>query len=293
MKKTIPFIALCLFLISSCEIINPGEDLPVYLKIDSVNVMTTTEEGTNSNNISDVWVSVDGELLGTFPLPARIPVLESGSKRVDIFAGIKVNGIAATSDLYPFYERYETTIDFVPGEEVELTPTFIYTTDAVFQILENFENLNHLLSNDLDGNSLTSLMLNAEGFEGVGGLATLSTGNEVMQTGSDLITEFPNNSFVTYVEVNYKTEARFAIGLVGYSINGSEIYSDFSLQSPTFRGVNESSVWKKIYLNFSDSMQALMSTPNIAAYRIVLITQIDGVQTSAQVRIDNFKLIHF
>src|SRR5688572_31891479 len=100
MKVRLLFSSLAIFLggafFSACEIINPTEDTPSYLKINKIVLdprkNSTETYGTASNNITDAWVFVNGKLIGTFELPASIPVLESGSAKVEILPGIYGDG---------------------------------------------------------------------------------------------------------------------------------------------------------------------------------------------------------
>src|SRR5438067_12211826 len=106
MKFILPCMAIMLF--TSCEIINPSEDIPSYLHVESFSVTTNNEtQGSNSSKITDVWVTVDGKALGTYELPATLPVLATGSHDVILSPGILINGIAATRTAYPFYTTYQ------------------------------------------------------------------------------------------------------------------------------------------------------------------------------------------
>ena len=59
-----------------------------------------------------------------------------------------------------------------------------------------------------------------------------------------------------------------------------------------FRGVNPSDEWKKIYFDFSGSLQACAQAPLVASYRILLTAQGDG-EGQSEIFIDNFKFLHF
>jgi hypothetical protein len=100
MKVRLLFSSVALFLggvfFSACEIINPTEDTPSYLKINKIRLdarkSSTENYGTESNNISDAWVFVNGKLIGTFELPATIPVLVSGEAKIEVLPGIYGDG---------------------------------------------------------------------------------------------------------------------------------------------------------------------------------------------------------
>ena len=73
--------------LSACEIINPDEKIPGYIYIDSIIVKTNLGyQGSNSQNISDVWINIEDEtenkLLGIYQLPAKFPVLKTGKIKI-------------------------------------------------------------------------------------------------------------------------------------------------------------------------------------------------------------------
>ena len=61
-----------LLLLSSCELINPEEDTPAFIKIDNFDY--TVDVGTAK--IVDAWVYIDNDLQGIYPIPNTIPVLK-------------------------------------------------------------------------------------------------------------------------------------------------------------------------------------------------------------------------
>ena len=88
--RLLPVLAYCSF--SGCEIINPKEDTPSYLKINSIplNTRKSASEtyGSNSNNIVDAWVFANGKLIGSFELPATIPILAEGNVEIRRFGRV-------------------------------------------------------------------------------------------------------------------------------------------------------------------------------------------------------------
>lgn len=70
--KTIYYITflLLLFKCTSCDVINPTEDIPAYIYIADFQLNTNPNQGTSSDKITDVWVSLNNDFLGVYPLPA-------------------------------------------------------------------------------------------------------------------------------------------------------------------------------------------------------------------------------
>ena len=83
------FTALCL---QSCKVINPPEVIPTYIYISDITVnANASTQGSSSDNIVDAWIYIDGSLIGTFELPAKIPVIAEGDYTLQVYGGIKNN----------------------------------------------------------------------------------------------------------------------------------------------------------------------------------------------------------
>src|SRR6187399_1229213 len=90
----LPVIAITSF--SGCEIINPTEDTPAYLKINNITVnparSSTENFGSASANVVDAWVYANGKQIGVFELPATIPILASGPVEITVLSGVYADG---------------------------------------------------------------------------------------------------------------------------------------------------------------------------------------------------------
>ena len=89
---------------SYIEIVN----FDYYGNLDSYDGYNTYPNEYQSTNITDAWVTMDGQALGVFELPCTIPILSDGLHTFTIYPGIKVNGIAGNRIKYPFYSKFET-----------------------------------------------------------------------------------------------------------------------------------------------------------------------------------------
>jgi len=283
-----------LFFITSCDIINPEEPIPAYLVISEFTLNTDlATEGTNSHKITEAQIFVANELIGIFTLPATVPVLAEGAQDVQIFPAIRSNGLGDITDIYPFYERYQTTLDFVPGNTETITPVTKYLDNVkfFFEPQESFEDGTLTFGIDLDGDPATTIELtNQEVFEGNGsGLIELERADAQMELGSNLITDLPTNSNATFLELNYKTEASFLVGVLGYDSQGRIIYSLID------KGVNSKADWNKIYFDFSEEMIDLISIQDqLAGWRLVIVSDLfDGESDQANIYLDNIKLVQF
>lgn len=284
-----------LFSIPSCDIVNPEEPIPSYLFIPEFRLNTELEtEGTNAHKITEAHVFVANELIGIFTLPATVPVLIEGTQDVQIFPAIRANGLGDITDIYPFYARYETTLDFVPGSTNTVMPVTNYIDNVkfFFEPQENFEDGTLVFAIDLDGDPTTTIELtNQEVFEGNGsGLIQMERTDPQIEIGSNLITELPTaNRIATFLELNYKTETSFLVGVIGYDAQGRVIYSVVD------KGVNPREEWNKIYFDFTQEIADLISLDNqLAGWRLVIVSDLfDGEADQANIYLDNIKLVQF
>jgi hypothetical protein len=163
------------------------EPIPSYLTIEPFELQETDLgwHGSISQKIThaDIFMfdSTGNESisLGVFELPATIPVLNKGSFSLNIDPVIKANGSSLSLQSYPFYTRFSRTINLKSDAPQAVKPTTTYNEDAVFEVIEDFENSNILFSVERDGNTNTAVVRSTEDvFEGQQvGLVKLDTAN--------------------------------------------------------------------------------------------------------------------
>lgn len=275
-----------IFSFFSCD--REKELIPAYIHIDKFILTTNTGEGTNSHKITDAWVYVDEQLIGAFELPVTFPVLWEGTHHVRIRAGIKVNGIAATRAPYPFYEHYTSYIDFKPGETVKITPTVKYTADTKFNFMENFDNVGMILTNSPTGSD-TSLQqifapANSNVFEGTGsGAAYVDNTKILFEAVSNTSYILPKGATPVFLEMNYKADHGFVVGMFIHSTSGS--------QKVTVLNINPTENWNKIYLYLTP---VISSGGNSATDYNIFIGMLNNIGAdSLSLHIDNLKLVYF
>jgi len=75
--------AIYLFLLATlgwgCNLINPTETLPSYIIIDEFSFTTNySTEFSDSEKITEMWVFANDQVIGSFDLPAEVPILLEG-----------------------------------------------------------------------------------------------------------------------------------------------------------------------------------------------------------------------
>ena len=88
MNRTLGSLLLAVLLLGACT---KGDKVPSYLVVNSVDLTTSGLQGSNTKNITDSWIYVNDEFIGSWELPARIPILKEGTVTVRVDAGVKRN----------------------------------------------------------------------------------------------------------------------------------------------------------------------------------------------------------
>ncbi len=281
MKNILYLSILCIFF--SCDIINPEEEIPSFIEIESITVNAIPESGTNMHNFTEAWVFVDNELIGAFVPGKPFPVLASGSSEILVQAGIHEDGISVATKIYPYMSRYEVTENLVPGEVTTINPVFEYADNIEFFLIEEFEN-STFFTVDRDGNEDTKIEFETVGaLEGQSAKIVLDAQNPVVNVATILNFALPISSFNdTYLEINFKTDAPIAIGLVSNDSFGEleQLYS---------RGLNSTPSWKKVYINLQETIAL---NPAIS-YQVGFGAELPAGLAEATIMIDNIKLLHF
>ncbi|MEM1325127.1 MAG: hypothetical protein AAGI23_04185 [Bacteroidota bacterium] len=285
------FIALCLTLqLASCELVNPEEAIPAYIQIDTIQfVNNSAARGTAQQKIVEAWVTVDDDFLGTYDLPATIPVLKSGAANVIVRPGIKDNGIGSLSEIYTFFRPFETSVTLSPTETAILQPSTSYISDINFAFVEDFESGVNWFTDDLDGDSVTVIQTTTEDvFEGnQSGVIRLTSANPIVEVATDFGRQFRDlqtKGVEVYLEMHYKTDVELAIGAIGHQ------EGVFTPEEKIYEPILfPKSDWNKVYLNLSQAVFTLQSV----GFQITFLAGLDPGQESGDIYIDNIKLIHF
>ena len=283
------FLIILLFLstilsFTACDIINPSEKIPAYLHIDSFNLKGRYDSvGSLSHSITDVWVIVDNEFIGTFELPANIPILKEGIHKITLKAGIKENGISNTRLPYPFYAGYVANIDLEPNKTDTINPAIYYIASSYKMPLnEDFEDpVFGFKKSDISNIPLEST--DQKGFVFEGGysmLAKMVNKNDIFQIESTVLYPLPRGRAI-FMELNYKTNILLKVGY--YAVSSSQTYQHLVLN------LNPTTTWKKIYINYGGEIDFEPQT----YYFTLFIGAFKSTESDTSViQLDNIKLLY-
>lgn len=281
MTRILYFFIICCFF--SCDIINPEEEIPAFIEIESISTRGIPNSGSNIHDIKEGWVFVDNVLIGAFIPGKPFPVIDQGTVEVIVEGGIHEDGISVATKIYPYMDRYITTVELVPGEVTKINPVFEYRDNIDFFLIDEFEGAT-FFTDDRDFDEETFLDFETVGaIEGISGKIELTAENPVVNVATSQAFVLPvSSSSDTYLEINFKTEVPIAIGLVASDGFGSltQLYGN---------GLNATPDWKKIYIN----LQEVISNNPAVAYQVGFGAELPPGQAEGTITIDNIKLLHF
>ena len=268
-------------LFSACHKDSPT---PVYLHIAPFSLTSNlAAQGSNSNKIEDVWVYVNKQPLGAYQLPCTIPVIaDNGKTEVILFPGILKGGITSMHVKYPFYKSFTDIINFVQGKTFSIAPITKYVDSLKFKLKEDFENGNSFIKLLGDTSIFKECAANI-GIEGCYGHITLDATHDTVEVISSSSFVLPENTTPVFIEMNYKNDYPFTIGL---QANTSSTVTKYWQETFVAK-----SNWNKVYIDITDAVSQLQGT----TYQIIIKAgNTYGEITSPEnLYFDNIKLISY
>jgi hypothetical protein len=289
MQKQITFLLfLSGLLLWGCD---KPEPIPSYLRMEPFTVEASAG-GDNLHEVTEGWLYVNNELYGGFHLPAEVPLLIEGSAEVQIFPGIKMNGLKSSPGVYPMFDRYKATVTLTPGEVAAVSPTTKYQAEAKFAFpLEktSFDGSSAIFFDNRDFDTENTFLVNdTSGFQGKGILMQVDTPHTIMEIATELVPLPNTGDRNVWLEMQYSNTIPFSLQIIGVDNTG------FEEAIPLYLFNSTNGAWNKIYLNLTDYL-ADKKRPNYRLfYRLPL--PIENGQYSALkgwVKLDNVRLIHY
>jgi len=280
------FISLSIFF-ASCEVINPAEDIPANITINSFEFSTEAGQGTSLANINDSWVYVNGELIGAFEMPTTVPILKSGTQILEIRPGVILNGIGGTRSRNPFFTTYTITQDLVPDETISIKPKSEYVKGTLFpwnaRGEEDFEE-GGISIDSVSGSSTKVIKSNEDIFEGsYSGKIYLDSQHKNYMGQSQKVFQLPKSGAYVVMEMNIKnTTTPFSIGMYVNLASGQ-------VKEVQHLTINTGPNWKKIYVNFTELVSYYTDA---VGYRVFFKADL-GTSSESTIFLDNIKIMHF
>ncbi|MFA7274453.1 MAG: hypothetical protein WC044_11315 [Crocinitomicaceae bacterium] len=289
MKSLVVFI-LGFFLFSGC--IKNNEN-PSWIEINTwklnFNPDIVDDQGELTHNFTDAWIYADGQLVGVFELPVKLPILKEGATHFKILPAIHNNGISATKKAYPFVEAYELDVNLVRDEKIVINPETKYYSNVKFWI-EDFEDASIKFVPD----PTSTAILMAENDPTIlkyglqYGAVHLTTENSTFyayNSDSDNLL-LPKQGAQVYLEVDYRSSNSLVTGVIEVSPATIKNHPNVQMNAQDISGP----IWKKIYI---DMQEIVTGTPNAEYYKISLSALLDDGGINRDIIVDNIKVIYF
>lgn len=286
-----------LLMLSGCQLINPDEELPVYVSIQDARVLVDETLNTYSPlGVKDAWVFLQGEQIGIFELPAVIPILpEKVGNSLRIGGGIFDTGLSTFRVEYPFWDDINVSIDGAePLDTVVITPRFEYfprDTTIIYAFEAGFEGGSSNLQSISPASTYTNIQISSQDrFVGLQSGKVSFTPDKYQFEASSPILSLPqsgNNDI--WCEVTYKNDIPFTVLMIGLA-PGSPI----EVELPTNVLFFSPDEWNTAYIHLNDLARSI---PDGSIFKLLFraSSQEAGSATgrTGTIFLDQIRLIHF
>ncbi len=274
-------VALLMF--SQCK----KADVPTYLHIPSYIFSVRAGEGTSNQKFTEAWVYNDETLIGVYDLPAVVPFIDEGNANIQIFPGIKNNGMSNSRIKYVFSPSFDTTILATPGDSISVVPKFEYYEEAQIEEL-GFESGNFLVALPGNNGSFSAITDPEVVFEGnrCGKGVIDVTQNRLYYMRDENLEYVAGNYY--FLEMNYSANNKFSVGLL-ITEGGIESKYFALIVNPTQSAVGSPS-WNKIYIDFGDLPN---KHPQATSFKFFVEMIPDESGKACELYLDNMKWLRW
>jgi len=249
-----------------------------YIVVNNTIVTSSIIGLADSHKITDIWLYVNDQFQGVYPIGSVMPILTTGPANIRMYGGIMNNGISATRLPYTFYNPYTFTTGFEENKTYTITPTFRYKDGLIIQP-DNFDSGGSYYSSTGDSNTIV-VTDPAKVWSGSGGSLFLSMSDlkPTAEIRSSTAQALPLGGADVYLEMDYKCNQEVSVGLI--CGGGIEIRPAITLRP--------SAVWNKIYI----SLTSVVSTqPTYAYYNVYINAFKQSGLAHPEIYLDNIRLI--
>lgn len=284
--------------LTACDILDKDEPLPGYITINDIefNQENTAVTGYGRTKITDAWFSINGVRKGVFEMPARFAVNEAEAFDIKVDAGIEINGISATREIYPFYSSWEPAnnpISISDLDEIVLTPEISYRSNCIFPLTEGFE------SSVLDFDSVAGSDINIQRIEieenpynqRYVGLLEISEDHPGAKITTSNSYELPTGADnPVYLELEYNSNQLFVVSIIADYATGSDIDRQVLYIGATKTNDSGEHVWNKIYVELTPTVSEYFGAEG---YKVSFTASYDEtLNENGKIYLDNIKVVH-
>lgn len=287
------FFLLLLLLVMACSVEKATIPSYVYIKKFKLNTDLLTQ-GDTTQDIVDVWLYQNNEFKGSFGLPTYIPITEKDKHNITLRAGVKRSGQDDQRLQYPLFTDFNTTLPLNNLGSDTIAPVVSYLPNCKFPLLQDFDGNSSFFSiqNQKLGDSIAKINdINAWKINNNSAKFILADTSFSLVYASKEISNLPANNIFLYLEVDYKCNDAFSIGI-------NPIYNNGNFKQP-YEVLNVNSTngkWKKLYLDLALEIGTEIAQNGAGTkFQIYFMVQKNGepLKDNTHLFIDNIKLIHF
>jgi hypothetical protein len=123
-----------------CE--KKSNQVPAFLQIDSAQAVVDPSQGNAIHEISALQVYANGDFIGLFELPFKIPILKTGKTQFQMLPYVRLNGSKNQWAPHRCYTSYDTTLDLSNLEITTCIPEFKFRDNVIVRFEEDFNDGN-------------------------------------------------------------------------------------------------------------------------------------------------------
>lgn len=286
-RTEVLWVFLCITAMLSCNV-QPSPEV-AYLEVNSLDVSATATQGTSSSKLNTLWVEQNGQQLGAFIPPCRIPLLAGDDQEIRLIPGISINGSYSQRNQYEMLNSKTFNWNLEPYSTIRLGNsgrTFTYNSTYTLRIIEDFDGVGLNFSRAFQSDTTIIIVGDDEGAFEFSGENPNKSGKVVMLPSSRAefrtpeAFELPQQGANVWLEVNYKTDVPLTIGVVA-----NETLQ--SVQAPVVTlFANEN--WNKVYVNLVTEVSGY---PGAGDFNL-FFGAINNTADTAEILIDNIKLLY-
>jgi len=300
--SALPLFLLLIILLASCseDKLSP---VPSFIQVDTFSFQGAGPDSTGypTQRISDVWIYVNNQIIGSYTIPTgRIPVLADGKSKISIQAGVYTDGIRKSRVYYPFYSSFEKDTIMQKEKTMLLKPHFTFlpqwkgkSLKKPFTFYQDFEWSD---SGCVKGDAGTVTPTReyhqggiSENLYGKRYLKlTTQSESDIIDLTNDVYLPLETNGNPVYLEFDYKSTCPIQVGVKG-KVGNTAVGSVQDLI------LNPNEKWTKIYVSLSDEtgqFQTTVLAQRKPAYFRFFLRTIPGPGAGNSFCIDNIRLLN-
>jgi hypothetical protein len=288
MKNTFSLIIAAIFtsLFSQCKVFDNEVIVPSYVYIPGYKFETALDgsQGDSTSKIVDAWVYENGSVVGSFGLPALIPIQKKGPIEIGVDAGILKTGQDYERMPNPLLTRSYFTIDAQPEKIDTIVPVFKYVPRAKFKFIEDFDRVGLRFTKFFTMPGDTIIYINSGDSARTQGK---NSGMILLTDSTDYFRLITTDAYIltgldlpSVLELDYNSDVILYIGMFANLATGVK-------QIPLFNAFPTNG-WNKVYINLTDEVAA---NPMNTEYKIYIDVYKSKGSPQPRIIIDNVKLI--